>query len=410
MQQPENSDSIDMENKQTISIVVHDLSSAAIVRAFLLSEAFDRLNFSVEIVGFQCGNALYSDPPPGISLKPIPLPSQWQWWQAKRELLANIEGDILLALKLRPLSFGLGLFRKYRRHCPLILDIDDWELSWHDGGNYRYRPTPKQLARDILKSNGALRNPNHPFYLQQIEKWVKFADAVTVHNTFLQQRFGGTYVPNGKDTDLFDPEKYDRAASRKKYGLDDYFVLMFPGAPRPYKGVEDILAALDRLEDPRMRLAIVGGSPYDNYDDLLSQKWGRWLLKLPRSPYNAMPEIVAAADAIVVPQRDVPAAKAQFPLKITDGMAMAKPVLATRVGDIPDILGDTGYLVDPESPAQLADAIRAIAKDPDLARERGQKARSRCLDRYSIAAMSTALAKVIDTVQSQAEKGKRSNT
>ena len=39
-------------------------------------------------------------------------------------------------------------------------------------------------------------------------------------------------------------------------------------------------------------------------------------------------------------------ARAQFPLKLTDGMAMAKPVLSTRVGDILEILSDTGYIVD----------------------------------------------------------------
>ena len=43
-----------------------------------------------------------------------------------------------------------------------------------------------------------------------------------------------------------------------------------------------------------------------------------------------MPEIVSAADVIVVPQRNTPAAQAQFPLKLTDGMAMAKPILATQ--------------------------------------------------------------------------------
>ena len=40
---------------------------------------------------------------------------------------------------------------------------------------------------------------------------------------------------------------------------------------------------------------------------------------------------------------------------------MAKPILATRVGDIPHILGDTGYLVAPDSPQQLAEAIESVA-------------------------------------------------
>ena len=39
---------------------------------------------------------------------------------------------------------------------------------------------------------------------------------------------------------------------------------------------------------------------------------------------------------------------------------MAKPILATRVGDIPDILGDTGYLVDSSCPEQIAEQIEFI--------------------------------------------------
>ena len=148
----------------------------------------------------------------------------------------------------------------------------------------------------------------------------------------MQQKFGGAYIPNGKDTASFDPSLHDGPANRRKYGLDDYKVLMFPGAPRPYKGLEDILTALDILDRPDLRLVIVGGSPYDDYDKMLQKQWGRHIIQLPKLPYAEMPAVVSAADIIVVPQRDAAAAKAQFPLKLTDGMAMAKPILATAAG------------------------------------------------------------------------------
>jgi glycosyltransferase involved in cell wall biosynthesis len=108
-----------------------------------------------------------------------------------------------------------------------------------------------------------------------------------------------------------------------------------------------------------------------------------------------MPEIVAAAHLIVVPQQDTPATKAQFPLKLTDGMAMAKPILATKVGDIPDILGDTGYLVDPNSPEQLADKIKWIFEHLEEANYKGKLARERCVKYYSIESMSEILNQVL---------------
>jgi glycosyltransferase involved in cell wall biosynthesis len=108
-----------------------------------------------------------------------------------------------------------------------------------------------------------------------------------------------------------------------------------------------------------------------------------------------MPEIVAAAHIVVVPQRDTLTARAQFPLKLTDGMAMAKPVLSTRVGDIPEILDETGYLVDPSSPEQIAQQIQCIFQDLESANERGSKARARCIEKYSIETMASTLKSVI---------------
>ena len=205
--------------------------------------------------------------------------------------------------------------------------------------------------------------------------------------------FGGTYLPNGKDVHLFDPKNYDAQECRQALGLDDYRVLMFPGAPRPYKGVEDVLKALDILDESDLRLVIVGGSPYDDYDAYLHKHWGRWLIQLPKTTYQHMPQHIAAAHVLVVPQREDPATKAQFPLKITDGMSMAKPVLATRVGDIPRILGDAGYLVDSDSPGALAHAIRHIFEFYDQAMERGEEARKRCEEHYSIECMGKILKK-----------------
>ena len=54
------------------------------------------------------------------------------------------------------------------------------------------------------------------------------------------------------------------------------------------------MIALEQLNEPDLKLAIVGGSPYDDYDDRLMQQWGRWIIKLPRFPVETMPEVVAA--------------------------------------------------------------------------------------------------------------------
>ena len=56
-------------------------------------------------------------------------------------------------------------------------------------------------------------------------------------------------------------------------------------------------------------------------------------------------------------------------------MAMAKPVLATRVGDIPEILGGTGYIVEPSCPNQIVEKIQWMFHYLEEAQEQGKRAR-----------------------------------
>lgn len=381
--------------KLKVSLIVSDLSAGGSVRAFLLGQVLEKLNYEVEIVGFLFGKELYASPPAGIKVIYVNGNSYPDFIPAAQEILRKIDGDIIYAVKPKPTSFGLSLIKRLRNRCPIILDMDDWELSWYGGFDWKYRPTIKQFYRDIFKKDGALRFPDHPLYISWMEKLVSQADALTVDTQFLKDRFGGVYLPNGKDTSMFDPDKYDPETSRVRYGLSGLRILMFPGAPRPHKGVEDVLIALDQINQPDLRLVIVGGSPYDDYDDQLIRQWGRWIIKLPSYPVEVMPEIVAAAHIVVVPQRNTPIAIAQFPLKLTDGMAMAKPVLSTRVGDIPEILNETGYLVDPGCPEQIAEKIQWIFQNLESVTDKGVKARARCVANYSVDAMALILSDLI---------------
>ncbi|NEP17386.1 MAG: glycosyltransferase family 4 protein [Leptolyngbya sp. SIO4C1] len=386
-----------------ISIIASDLSSSGAgrwkgaVRPFLLAQALQALGCEVEILGFS-DSAVAADFTADLPITAIAGGPYPQFLRSAQQLLSQAKGDILYAYKLKPSSFGLALAQRLWSKRPVILDIDDWELSWHGGDSWRYQAPWRRRVGELIRSDGALRQPDHPLYLRWIERCVGYADAVTAHSEFLRSRFGGHYVPNGKDTDLFDPSRYDAEASRARYSLSAYRVLMFPGAPRPYKGLEDILTAVDQLNQSDLRVVIVGGSPYDDYDQQLIQRWGRWIIKLPKTPYEEMPAIVAAAHVVIVPQRDSPAARAQFPLKLTDGMAMAKPILATRVGDIPTILQDTGYLVEPGDTRQMAATVAQIFEDFAEAEQRGRKARQRCVDKYSIRAMSQQILPVLQSL------------
>jgi glycosyltransferase involved in cell wall biosynthesis len=72
-------------------------------------------------------------------------------------------------------------------------------------------------------------------------------------------------------------------------------------------------------------------------------------------------------------------------------MAMAKPIIATAVSDLPEILSGCGWVVAPGNPAALAEAIEFVLHNPDLTAEMGRKAREKCKDKYSSDAMEGTL-------------------
>jgi len=386
-----------------VSVLAPDLGGGGMTRVYLVAQALRTLDLDVEIVGCLYGDKIYPLPPKNLAVTSVPGRKIPRFLKSIGQMLRHIDGDLIYAIKPRTTSLGIALLKRLQVKRPVMLDIDDWEMSWFGGDQWRYRPSFRQLARDCFKQNGALRDPEHPFYLKRMESLIPFVDSVTSNTRFLQNRFGGSYLPNAKDTDLFNPLHFDSEVSRVKYGLSEYQCIMFPGTARPHKGLEDALTAIERLNREDIRLVIVGGRKPDDYEDQLIQRWGRWIIKLPRFSIEQMPEVVAAAHAVIVPQRNVITAQAQFPLKLADGMAMGKPIIATRVGDIPEILGETGFLVDAEKPDQIQLALSRILDDPVGANLRGSHARERCVKHYSLYALAETLTQSIQSLRHQSK-------
>ncbi|MBI3472506.1 MAG: glycosyltransferase family 4 protein [Candidatus Solibacter usitatus] len=109
--------------------------------------------------------------------------------------------------------------------------------------------------------------------------------------------------------------------------------------------------------------------------------------------------MLAAADAVPVPQRAMPFAESQLPAKLLDAMSMAKPIVASRVGDLTDILGhgDRGWLVEPGSPGEVARALAEIEASPREAARRGANARQWFLAEASASTIRQRLHTMIQT-------------
>jgi glycosyltransferase involved in cell wall biosynthesis len=82
-------------------------------------------------------------------------------------------------------------------------------------------------------------------------------------------------------------------------------------------------------------------------------------------------------------------------MKTYDAMAMAKPIVASIVSDLPVTLDGCARLVPPRSVGALTASIRDLLEHPAEARAMGERARARCLEKYSMAHVADILADVV---------------
>ena len=381
--------------KGKISILVPDLSSRGTTRGYIIAQGLKKIGYQVKICGFIFDEHIYPEPPYGIPISCIHGNKLPNLISRAFTLSKQIDGDIIYAIKPQLTSFGLGLFKAWRGKKPLILDFDDWEMAQWGGDDWQYRGN---LFSDIFASEGELRKPEHPFYLAWLEKSWDKVNALTVSSKFLEYRYGGNYLPNVVDTSIYDPAKFDAQQIKASQGLEQLTLLMYQGTAKPNQGWEDILNALVLLDNPEIKLVLVGGNRrYEDYRQQLYQKYQQHLLLTSNLPFNELGGILSMADMMIFTPPNSPEVLAKFPLELLEAMAMAKPIIATQVGEISTILGDTGYLIPAHNnkAEAIAQQIKYILENRAEAGEKGRLARKRCLEHYSMEQLTTNLEKIM---------------
>jgi len=149
--------------------------------------------------------------------------------------------------------------------------------------------------------------------------------------------------------------------------------LIFVGRLIPEKGVADLIGAVQELRQtlPSVTALIVGDGPSRGEFEQLAHDLGvaesiRFLGWLPQQD---VPRMLRDADIFVAPScPGVDGTQEAQGLAIAEAMLAGIPVVATVVGGIPDAIRheETGLLVEPSSPAEVADAVRRLATDRAL--------------------------------------------
>ena len=374
-----------------ISIVVHDLSSNAIVRTYPIAKVLSE-KYEIEIIGPVLNKRIFKQYKGEFKYKVIQknenVGKVFSAITVLNEIYHAISGDIVYAFKPKLTSFGIGLFIKYFKKTPLILDIEDLE-------------TVKWQETKFLKKMKLIYE-RFDFYNEFLnilcEKFIHLSDQNIIVSNYLKNKFGGIIIVHGANTKIFNPSNYNKAEIRKKLNLNiETKYILFSGLPREHKGVEELISAVKNINRNDLKLLIVGGDINDSYYKRLLLQGNGFIKALGPKPHNQMPAFLAASDMVVIPQRKTLFAQAQVPAKVFEAMSMAKPIISTNISDLKEILNGCGIIIEPsKDTTELENKIKLLLNDTTLAKTIGQKARIKCEAEYSWNKMGKKLYPIFD--------------
>ena len=303
----------------------------------------------------------------GRKVRGFPCDTLEDFWPAALAFASAAQYDIVVVCKPRLPALVLGALLKKTCGCPLVLDVDDFELSFF--------PDESAAALAELDAAGAdaLKEPYGELATRACEGLIGDADAVIVSNIALRQRYGGTIVRHARDEAAFLESRFDREDERRKMGISPKdFALVFVGTARAHKGVFGVAKTLAALADKRFVLHLVGDIPDRRVRNELDRHKGARIVYHPNCPFDELPARIVAADAVVLLQDAThPISKYQIPAKVSDASAFGLPILATDVPPLRDLA--LQGLVTTITPADLAASLARLMAARESGHHRASK-------------------------------------
>lgn len=198
------------------------------------------------------------------------------------------------------------------------------------------------------------------------------------------------FMPN------FDPKTSDMGLFQISRKPGEFWV-GFVGKICEEKGWRVLLNALTQLP-PLIKAVIAGSGPQLaalKRQISLSSLTGRVIVAGPLAPPDTR-ALLSQVDAVAVPSLTTPRWMEQFGRVIAESMAAGKPVVASRSGAIPEVVGEAGLLVQENDSVALANALRRLVEDAALRDQLGNRSRLRFEQEFSVDVYARRLAKLLN--------------
>jgi glycosyltransferase involved in cell wall biosynthesis len=180
------------------------------------------------------------------------------------------------------------------------------------------------------------------------------------------------------------PAGAGRDETRRVLGIPpERFVVGWIGRMTGVKRTDDVLLVVRALRERGVdaMLCMVGDGPDRNDVEQRAHELGIMRHTLFLGYQTDVAPYYAAFDAMILPSGNE-----GTPVSAIEALAAGRPVVATRVGGVPDVVrdGEDGYLVDPGAIDDMAERLARLAADPELRARLGDAGRKRVLGRYAV--------------------------
>jgi glycosyltransferase involved in cell wall biosynthesis len=217
-------------------------------------------------------------------------------------------------------------------------------------------------------------------------------------------------VPNGVNIDRFNIKAHESALDDIESSSEDNFTVAFIGNLRPWHGVEiliDAFAEFSRRSGRGKLLIIGGGEP-------LKKELERRCFSLGLDgkvtftgavPFEEIPGLLEIADVTVAPYPDLD--NFYFsPLKILEYMAAGKAIIASKIGQVAQILSHekTAFLIPPGDSRTLASVLDILYQDPALRKSLGINARNEACSRHTWKQRVAVIMNIIQSLRVDADR------
>lgn len=296
--------------------------------------------------------------------------------------------------RFRKLVERLTLARTARKH--LIDTGYDWVILSKPFDFFWPWILPKDLpTRFAFMSGGTDFFAGDRWLGKKVDAWLACShfNAWQIHHRYSQFP---RVIYNGVDVTVFAPRTTD-SGNRQRWGIgSDEILFAFAGRLVGWKGIDVAIQSLvhPALSGVPVKLLLIGSGPQERKLRLLAEELAvaDQVVFAGPVPHHELPAIYADVDAGIFPSIGDEA----FGITIAEAMSCGKPVIASHIGGIPEVVGNegsAGILVTPGDSSELAIAMKQLACDAALRQAMGKTGRKRVEQQFTWTLSASRLAK-----------------